>query len=51
LVETRPSTTVLSSGTSPSALNDPEREARLEKALTELKKSLKEILPGLRKEL
>ena len=33
------------------AKSDPEREARLEHALSELKKSLKEILPGLRKEL
>jgi len=30
---------------------DSEREARLEKALGELKKSLKEMLPGLRKDL
>lgn len=31
--------------------SDPEREARLEKALSELKKSLKDLLPGLRKDL
>lgn len=31
--------------------SDPEREARLEKALSELKKTLKEMLPELRKDL